>query len=98
MAYVLRYDIQLQIMARAGFPHWAVWAQRNTRFSTDFRAFLAGTPGMASAIATRCPLLLPACRLCSARPSFADYCSQQDTLRSQNAFRATCFNSLCRML
>jgi hypothetical protein len=39
--------------AATGFPHWAVWAQRNTRFTADFRAFLAGAMGLASAIATR---------------------------------------------
>ena len=37
----------------AGFPHWATWAQRNTRFSADVAAFLGGAHGMASPIATR---------------------------------------------
>ena len=44
------------LCVRSGFPHWGTWAQRNTRFSADVGAFLAGAPGTASAIATRLAL------------------------------------------
>ena len=37
-----------------GFPHWATWMQRNTRFSRDAAAFIAGIPAAASGMATRC--------------------------------------------
>lgn len=36
-----------------GFPHWAIWMQRNTRFSRDVTAFIAGIPAAASGLATR---------------------------------------------
>ncbi|CAL8460737.1 g268 [Coccomyxa elongata] len=36
-----------------GFPHWATWMQRNTRFSRDVSAFITGVPAAASGLATR---------------------------------------------
>lgn len=36
-----------------GFPHWAVWMERNTRFSRDAAYFLSGIPATGSSIATR---------------------------------------------
>ena len=36
-----------------GFPHWATWLQRNTRFSEDLKPFVAGLPATASRMATR---------------------------------------------
>lgn len=38
-----------------GFPHWAVWLERNKRFATDACACLGrAEPATASALATRC--------------------------------------------
>ena len=42
-----------------GFPHWGLWLERNTRFTTDMLAAIAcGEPGLASRLATRCGLAL----------------------------------------
>lgn len=38
-----------------GFPHWAVWLERNKRFAADAAACLGrAEPATASALATRC--------------------------------------------
>ena len=37
-----------------GFPHWGIWLERNTRYSTDLAPFVAGLPATASGMATRC--------------------------------------------
>ena len=47
-------DALLPRSGARGFPHWGVWLERNTRYSTDLAPFVAGLPGTASGMATRC--------------------------------------------
>lgn len=46
-------DSLLPRAGERGFPHWATWMQRNTRFSRDAAAFISGVPAAASGFATR---------------------------------------------
>ncbi len=58
-----------------GFPHWGVWATRNTRFADDMQAYLEGNQrGVLSSVATRImgksPLVRPStCKCCLMTPT-----------------------------
>lgn len=52
-------DSLLPRQGQRGFPHWAIWQERNKRFTHHFSQFFKDhrPADIASSIATRCPAL-----------------------------------------